>query len=266
MAGALCVTTMSLRSGPWIAHLGLDRPVSRVTMQAMSSPAPVATLDRILDAACRCFAESGFAATRISDIAKAAGIGKGTVYEYVRSKEDLLLDSCLWAASRNEQAMGEHGAHRGLDPQGQPAVDPNLHPVRASYEVLRGVLQVLLLQNQEENRLFSDLQTVCQQRPDLLARTREAFGCKLRDWMDTAMALAKRGMAAGYFHHIPDHQYRWCARLIVAAVDGLIWQRNFLDEEDGENMPEFIAAAWVRLHLKHPEELERYLVGPAGSG
>lgn len=35
------------------------------------------------------FIEKGFAKTKVSDIAKNAGIGKGTVYEYFKSKDDL---------------------------------------------------------------------------------------------------------------------------------------------------------------------------------
>ena len=52
----------------------------------------------ILDAALRVFAQRGFASARISDIAAAAGIGKGTIYLYYSSKEDLLmgvLESCV---------------------------------------------------------------------------------------------------------------------------------------------------------------------------
>ena len=45
----------------------------------------------ILDAAIYTFARKGFHATRISDVAERAGIGKGTVYLYFDSKEDLLI-------------------------------------------------------------------------------------------------------------------------------------------------------------------------------
>ena len=43
----------------------------------------------ILDAALAVFAERGFAATRLDAVAAAAGIGKGTIYLYFGSKEDL---------------------------------------------------------------------------------------------------------------------------------------------------------------------------------
>lgn len=46
------------------------------------------------------FAEKGFAATSISEIAKAVGIGKGTIYEYFRSKEEIILSAIeAWVES-----------------------------------------------------------------------------------------------------------------------------------------------------------------------
>lgn len=46
---------------------------------------------RLVDAACAVFAEKGYASTRVADIAERAGVGKGTVYEYFSSKEELLF-------------------------------------------------------------------------------------------------------------------------------------------------------------------------------
>ena len=46
---------------------------------------------RILDAADRLLAQSGFARMTVEDLAREAGIGKGTVYLYFRSKEDVAL-------------------------------------------------------------------------------------------------------------------------------------------------------------------------------
>lgn len=46
--------------------------------------------DEVLDAALELFMEKGFAATRVDDIAKRAGLSKGTVYLYFPSKEAVL--------------------------------------------------------------------------------------------------------------------------------------------------------------------------------
>ena len=47
--------------------------------------------ERILEAAIRVFAENGFYATRVSEIAKAAGVADGTIYLYFENKDDVLI-------------------------------------------------------------------------------------------------------------------------------------------------------------------------------
>src|SRR5205823_5724837 len=44
----------------------------------------------ILDAAVRVFAHSGFHTSRVTDVAREAGVAHGLVYHYFRSKEELL--------------------------------------------------------------------------------------------------------------------------------------------------------------------------------
>jgi AcrR family transcriptional regulator len=46
--------------------------------------------DEVLDAALELFIENGFAATRVEDIARRAGLSKGAVYLYFSSKEQIL--------------------------------------------------------------------------------------------------------------------------------------------------------------------------------
>jgi len=45
----------------------------------------------IIDAAVGVFARKGYAAARIIEVARAAAVGKGTIYEYFRSKEELFF-------------------------------------------------------------------------------------------------------------------------------------------------------------------------------
>ncbi len=47
--------------------------------------------ERILNAAIRVFAEHGFYATRVSEIAKTAGVADGTIYLYFKNKDDVLI-------------------------------------------------------------------------------------------------------------------------------------------------------------------------------
>ncbi len=50
------------------------------------------TRQRLLDAGARLFRERGYAGTRLSDIAEAAGIQTGSMYYYFASREELVLE------------------------------------------------------------------------------------------------------------------------------------------------------------------------------
>jgi len=77
--------------------------------------------DRILEAATRCFAQRGFHETTIQDICDAAGLSKGGLYTYFRSKDEILAglierslrEAQAWAISASEQ--GGASAQQRLD-------------------------------------------------------------------------------------------------------------------------------------------------------
>ena len=73
----------------------------------------------IIETAASVFSQKGFYGTVISDIAKLAGIGKGTIYEYFASKEELFFAVFEWtneeikeAAQVGIAALGETAAGR----------------------------------------------------------------------------------------------------------------------------------------------------------
>lgn len=61
----------------------------------------------ILKAAMSVFARNGIVNAKMSDIAAAAGIGKGTVYEYFRSKEDIFAEAYQTIFAGVEREIGE---------------------------------------------------------------------------------------------------------------------------------------------------------------
>lgn len=60
------------------------------TIPADASSPHAAPPDALMDAAFRVFAENGYRATRLEDIAEAVGVTKGAIYYYFEGKEDLL--------------------------------------------------------------------------------------------------------------------------------------------------------------------------------
>lgn len=61
--------------------------------------------DEILDTAARLFAEHGYAATDVQLVADTLGVGKGTVYRYFPSKEELFLATADRAMERMSAAI-----------------------------------------------------------------------------------------------------------------------------------------------------------------
>ncbi len=59
----------------------------------------------ILEASIKVFAEKGWRNTKIADIAVGADIGKGTVYEYFRSKDELFAASFQYFMARAERLV-----------------------------------------------------------------------------------------------------------------------------------------------------------------
>lgn len=61
--------------------------------------------ENILQTAAMLFAEQGFARTDVAQIAKRAGVAKGSIYNYFESKEDLYLYVCRDGIERSRQAV-----------------------------------------------------------------------------------------------------------------------------------------------------------------
>ncbi len=63
--------------------------------------------EQILDAARQRFAKQGFHATRMSDIAQAAGVSQGTLYHYFNSKDELFMALLFTWSERLEKVVKE---------------------------------------------------------------------------------------------------------------------------------------------------------------
>jgi TetR/AcrR family transcriptional regulator, repressor for uid operon len=80
----------------------ISGPQAGTIMPKLKPDTQRARRDHILDAALKCFARSGFHATTMQDICKAAEVSPGAVYVYFASKEDLIAGLC--ERDRNEFA------------------------------------------------------------------------------------------------------------------------------------------------------------------
>src|SRR4029078_7753868 len=71
--------------------------------------------EEILEAASRVFADREFHEVLIDDVAAQAGVGKGTVYRYFRTKEELYFETILQAFDELSATLAE-----GIEQEASP--------------------------------------------------------------------------------------------------------------------------------------------------
>lgn len=157
----------------------------------------------LLEAALNVFAERGYSATRLEEVASAAGVSKGAIYHYFEGKEDLLRKAI---ESRIESIMADLGAE----------LEGETGPVSAKLRlVLREVWKHWV--RPEWGRVFQLLiGEVGTQLPALFEAW--ARGGPIRGW-SLIEQLIDEGKVAGEFR--PDVDSKVAGRLITS---GLAWQ------------------------------------------
>lgn len=160
----------------------------------------------LLDAALGIFSEKGFAATRLEDVAKSAGVSKGTVYLYYPNKEELL-----------KSVVREH-----VSPIVQEA-KKLLEPNKSSAVLVREAIH-LWWQKYGSTKLSAITKIVLSEAnafPDL---ARFFYEEVVKPWWDYLESLLKRGIARGEFADI-DTEY--AAKVLCAPLVTLgIWKRT----------------------------------------
>lgn len=136
---------------------------------------------QIRAAATRCFVRRGFAATRLLDIAREAGLSKGGVYFHYRAKEALFHDIL---EAQFESLQARWGADQGAD---QPA-DKALHALVAAH------LQTLEA-SPDEARFCNLMLAMSSQNPEF----REKLAPILNAMRTRYAELVKRGATEGVF-------------------------------------------------------------------
>jgi TetR/AcrR family fatty acid metabolism transcriptional regulator len=157
---------------------------------------------QILDAAIVVFAATGFHKSRVSDIAREAGVADGTIYLYFKSKDDVLI-------SIFEEAMGEmieraEAAIKDLD-------DPLDRIVRFAMHHMENVEQNLTLAKvlQVELRLSNTFM-------------KEYHPKRLREYMDIIGRAIDEGRERGLVR--ADVDSRIVRRALFGALDEIAMQ------------------------------------------
>jgi AcrR family transcriptional regulator len=153
---------------------------------------------QILAAALEVFGEHGLAAARLEDIAKRAGLSKGTIYLYFPNKEELFREMI-----RHLVVIPLEGAQRELDAATHSATDALVAFAREYWAFMRSAQFAPLFRLiHAEIRNFPDLARFYNE--EVIARGHGLLA-----------SLIERGQAAGEFRAIDS---RVAARMLMAPL------------------------------------------------
>jgi AcrR family transcriptional regulator len=139
--------------------------------------------EQILDAARKMFVSQGYENSSVDDIARAAGLSKGSIYWYFRSKLEILLalaDQCMDEHRNEVVRLAE------MDQYGPEAL------YKSHRHLIEGKLTT-----PEHDQLFGQLVEMSKQHPEIEARLKDYYHA----WDTTVSTLLQRGMDEGLFRH-----------------------------------------------------------------
>ena len=154
---------------------------------------------QIIDAAIRVFARNGYYNSRVSDVAREAGIAAGTIYLYFKTKDEILVTlfrekMAEWVALVRKAIAGER------DPVAKIRKIVALHfKVIEEHPDLAEVVQVELRQGQ---KFF-----------------RGASAHEISAYFDVIQGVLEEGVAAGRIRH--DLPVKIATKMLFGAMDQL---------------------------------------------
>ena len=152
---------------------------------------------QIVDAAVRVFARNGYYNSRVSDIAREAGIASGTIYLYFRTKEDILV-------TLFREQMASFVAHLRREIAGEPdAVAKIRRLVALHFSVLEqnpALAEVVQVELRQGHKFF-----------------RGASAHEVSAYFELIGSVLEEGVAAGTFR--PDLPVKVATKVLFGAMD-----------------------------------------------
>ncbi|MGB5812011.1 MAG: TetR/AcrR family transcriptional regulator C-terminal domain-containing protein [Polyangiales bacterium] len=155
---------------------------------------------RILSAAIKVFAKNGFYATRVSEIAKAAGVADGTIYLYFKNKDDVLI------------SIFEDGIRQLITVLRDVATSDDTVEQRIKRII---ELQLGLLEDQRD---LAEVMTVNLRQSSKLLKQ---YGAPLfKEYLDVIAGIVEEGQQQGVFRK--GINSRIVARALFGALDAIL--------------------------------------------
>ena len=178
--------------------------------------------ERVVAVAAELFARHGYHSTGIAELAKAVGVGRGSLYHYIESKEALLYAiSCTRVDRINANA--EETLRAGHPPE------------ELLHEMARGLVRDIADHRAEWAVVFGDCSALTGERRDHVIAARERYEGYWRQALE-------RGVAAGALRPTPE--------LLVKGILGMLNHTYLWFEPDGAVSPEELADSFLDVLLR----------------
>jgi len=165
----------------------------------------LARRDEILSAARKVFSERGFKNATLDEIAVAAEFGKGTLYNYFASKEDLFVSVIVWGVQHFQQFV-EDAVNTRVSPREK--IEAYIDAAFEFFKTNRHIFGVLVLERNNLARSLNDhlFNQVCAEEAGLLDYLSRLIndGIKkkvLKKFDPTKLAQALFGLIHSVFIH-----------------------------------------------------------------
>ena len=188
-----------------------ERPPKRLRKLARARKVePETRRQAILDAALHVFAERGFEAARLDDVAARAGVAKGTLYLYFQSKEALF------------EALIRSAVTPVIEQFGKVAAAPDIPPVKA-LEALFAIFEKDVLGTRRKLLL----RLIIAEGPRFPALARFYHDEVVTRGLGLMRALAERAVRQGEF--ATDAAARYPQLIVAPLIVAVIWDGLFAD-------------------------------------
>jgi TetR/AcrR family transcriptional regulator, cholesterol catabolism regulator len=184
---------------------------------------PATRLEEVLQSAANIFFAKGFHATSIEDVARDVGMLKGSLYYYIKSKDDLLFQLLLAGIEDSDAFIASQ-----IDPQGDP-LEQLERAIRAQIDYI--------IQNRVQFGLFlHEFDSLSGKRQHKLISVMSRYNSRF-------VELVRRGQEQGQLIHGEP----W---IIVNGVLGMCnWLYRWYDTDEISN-PEQVKQIFVRMLLQ----------------
>ncbi|MBB4683836.1 TetR/AcrR family transcriptional regulator [Amycolatopsis jiangsuensis] len=190
-------------------------------MESRGGPAPRRKLlmGEIVDQAMRLFAERGYDGTTLQDVADAVGLSRPNLYNYVKSKEELLVAMVEATARDAANSLREVRRRTDLDPA----------------DKLRLLVRALVLRRAEQPAQFRTLDRSEQSLPPEIAK-KHLRG--RRAVLKEITGVIEEGVTAGHFRPVDA---RVSALSIIGMCNWVAWWFHPSEDHPAEPVADQIA-------------------------